>query len=93
MYDSLVSPLNGIGRVQMIGTCQILIQCHILKISVQNSYFIKFYSLALSDMAGTQQPVAPIYCCGPKTFSSPMRSHPLVYYNLSTFWAFFEILL
>ena len=54
-----------------INTCLILIQCRIVKISVQNFYFIEFYLLALSDMAGTPEPGVPIYFCGPKTFSSP----------------------
>ena len=50
-----------------INTCLILIQCHILKISVQNVYFIEFYLLALSDMAGTPEPGVPRYIAvGPK---------------------------
>ena len=41
-----------------VNTCLILIQCHILKIFVQNFYFIEFYLLALSDMAGMPEHIA-----------------------------------
>ena len=64
-------PLNGMVWAGWYKYILILIQCRILKISVQNFYFIEFYLLALSDMAGTPEPGVPIYFCGPKTFSSP----------------------
>ena len=64
-------PLNGMVWAGWYKYILILIQCRILKISVQNFYFIEFYLLALSDMAGTPEPGVPIYFCGPKTISSP----------------------